>query len=164
MSRKHVSRMFFKGNVEIEARENAPISQFRFSSESDYDKFMAMMKPKEPYNHTNCGHKGYWIRLHVVGIAIQFYYYFRLWILLGYRWQLEISISNMYVSCCDYCTWISWSKLSRCMHQSTCWKQSILCSSYESCKRKRLPHQCKGFSEISSIARLRKQVQNHTWM
>jgi hypothetical protein len=51
--------MFFKGNVEIEARENVPVSQFRFSSESDYDKFMAMMKPKEPYNHTNCGHKGY---------------------------------------------------------------------------------------------------------
>ena len=64
MSRKHVSLWFFKGNVEIEARENAPLSQFRFTCESDLEICMERMLPKEPYPHVNSEHKGYALLLH----------------------------------------------------------------------------------------------------
>ena len=58
MSRKHVSQMFFKGSIEKEARERAPLSQFRFSSDTDFERLMKEMLPSEPYPHSNCGQKG----------------------------------------------------------------------------------------------------------
>ena len=58
MSRKHVSQMFFKGNIEKEARKRAPLSQIRFTSDSDFERLMTEMLPSEPYPHTNCGQKG----------------------------------------------------------------------------------------------------------
>ena len=51
--------MFFKGNIEIEARDNPPLSQFRVTSDSDFETFMIKLKPTEPYPHITCDHKGY---------------------------------------------------------------------------------------------------------
>ena len=56
---------FFKRIVEIEARENAPLSQFRFTCESDLEICIERVLSKEPYPHVNCGHKGYALLLHV---------------------------------------------------------------------------------------------------
>ena len=58
MSRKYVSQMFFKGNIEKEVRERAPLSQFHFASDSDFEHLMKEMLPSEPYPHANCGQKG----------------------------------------------------------------------------------------------------------
>ena len=58
MSRKYVSKMFFKGNVEIEACESAHLSQFQFTFDADYNSFMKTVKQTELYSHANCGQKG----------------------------------------------------------------------------------------------------------
>ena len=56
--KKACSQMFFKENIEKEARERAPLSQFRFASDSDFERLMKEMLPLEPYPHVNCGQKG----------------------------------------------------------------------------------------------------------
>ena len=89
MSRKHVSLWFFKGNVEIEARENAPLSQFRFTCESDLEICMERMLPKEPYPHVNSEHKGYALLLHAY-----------IYIYIGYTCHNHLTVSiNIHLGC-----------------------------------------------------------------
>ena len=60
LGRKHVSQMFFKGNVELEFYENSNMSHFTFKVDADFETFMREVheQQNDPYPHTMCGRKG----------------------------------------------------------------------------------------------------------
>ena len=108
LSRKYVTLMFFKGEVEHELRETPQmLPTFRFKSDSDLEKYMNVERKHCLYPHEqqqSCTKKGNSYML----TSMLFTYiakFCRLWTLLGGRWPLETAIHALHISCCYRGSW-----------------------------------------------------------